>query len=128
MARRDPDVPDFVHGGEIGDIAQPDRGRQDLRLVAAAFGQQRVDLGQRLADLAGDVGARILGDHARAMDAVAQDDGLAHARAAVDSGDAAHGGEPKAPFRLAQRTGNALRAARAAGWRYSSSKPTGETP
>src|SRR6202012_3803671 len=61
-----------------------------LRLVAAALGQQRIDLAQRLLHLAGDVLRRVLGDHAGAVDAVAQNARLAHARAGIDSRDAAH--------------------------------------
>src|SRR6185312_14090640 len=90
LAGHDPGVPYRVHGGEIGDVGQPDRRRQDLRLVAAALREQRIDLGQRLLNLAGDVLRRVLGDHAGAVDAVAQHARLTHARAGIDSPDVAH--------------------------------------
>ena len=47
------------------DVGQVDRRRQDLRLVGAGFGEQRVDLRQHLLRLAGDVGRRVVGDLAR---------------------------------------------------------------
>ena len=58
--------------------------------VAAALLRQRIDLGQRLLHLAGDVERGVLGDHAREIHAIAEDAGLAHARAGVDANNATH--------------------------------------
>src|SRR5215216_852951 len=90
LTGHDPGVPYRVHGGEIGDVAQPDHGRQDLRLVAAPLLQEGVDLGQRLLHLAGDVERGVLGDHAREIHAVAEHAGLAHARPGIDANDVSH--------------------------------------
>ena len=40
MARDDPLFPDGVHRGEVADVGQEDRRREDLRLVRAGFGEQ----------------------------------------------------------------------------------------
>jgi hypothetical protein len=61
----DPLLPDRVYRREIGHAREVDRRRQDPRLVAAGFGQERVDLRQHLLRLPGDVGFRVVRNLAR---------------------------------------------------------------
>jgi hypothetical protein len=62
LAGHHPLLPHRVHRGEIGHVRQVDRRRQDLRLVAAGFEQQIVDLREDLLRLSGDVRLGVVGD------------------------------------------------------------------
>ena len=96
----DPGVPHLVHFVEAADVAQPDTGEQDLRLVAAGLAEQAVDLRQDLPGLRSDRRNGVVGDLAGEVDNAGVDHGLAHARADVKAPDHA---SPPAPDSATRR-------------------------
>src|SRR3546814_13712039 len=74
------------------DVGEPDRGRQQLRLVAARFGQQLLDPGEEVLGLLGDrTAAGALRHLPCQADEVPAGDGLGRALAANDTLDVGHG-------------------------------------
>ena len=56
VAGRHPGVPHRVHLAEMAHVGEPDRRRQQLRVVGAGGGEQFVDLSQHLLGLLADIG------------------------------------------------------------------------
>ena len=79
VLRIDPGVPHFVEPAEIGEIGDPQIGRQDLRLVGADRSELGVDIVQDLLGLGLDVAADLAALSGE-LDRIAVHDDSAHRR------------------------------------------------
>lgn len=83
----DPAIPDIVHFGIIGHILQPNRRAENLAPVAASFGQELVNAGERLARLLADIAVEIIGNLASEMQHTIVHDDAATPAVGIDAAD-----------------------------------------
>jgi hypothetical protein len=95
ICRVDPGIPDLVHRPEIAHVGDPELCPQELRFVAAAFGQQPIDLSQDLPGLCRDIGFLVVTNLAGEVNDAIVFHGLAHPWADMMAGRARHGLPPR---------------------------------